>query len=101
MKTKEPITNIAAIHTDCAAKRQTSFQEKNKDLIIKKGDFVKKAFQGPNGVVEHIWVEITDQRHQRAFKGTIANDPMFVPGAFGDEVKLLRGDIEDYLPKEG
>lgn len=41
---KEPRSNVGYMHTACAITRKEKWQQKNKDLVLKPGNFVKLPF---------------------------------------------------------
>src|SRR5688572_27516950 len=92
--------NIGSMHINDANKRHEKWQRENKDTPINKGEYVKVGFvtEDPEKK-EHMWVEVTKVSPDgRTVIGTLANEPIVITHMnFGDEVSLLREQIEDHL----
>jgi len=57
---------------------------------------VKTPFE-EDGIVEHMWVDITSYK-DGVFVGTLGNDPEFIKKLkLGDPISVQRSDVEDWL----
>lgn len=100
MKNKEPLSNIAMVHRECAQKRLDAWQANNKDTVIKEGDAVKVMFVDENEkVLEHMWVRVKDISEDfKLLTGVLDNDPFLVKNVkFGQVVTVRRDHVSQHL----
>ncbi len=59
---------------------------------------VKVRMIGSEGQPEHIWVENVEKTSDTRGKGTLANDPVYLPGMkFGSPVEFDLKDVSDWM----
>ena len=94
----EPRENIGRIHGSCSDERlkQTQLLIKNIPAEQFIGKYVKIAFKS-KGLVEHMWLKVTDFACQSDYDlvGTLDNDPVIVVEfKCGDQVEFKLSEIE-------
>ena len=96
---KADVKNIICICKDCAEMRKMDWQDHNKNIKIKKGDFVKVALRD-DGMEEqeHCWVHVTEvSKNGNIIWGILDNIPVILKTHnYKEPVVLKRDEIEDY-----
>jgi uncharacterized protein YegJ (DUF2314 family) len=92
-KVDEAQGNVQLLCNDCTAK---IYPRRGQFTIdeVHVGGFVKVMYPGMDGRREHIWVQVTSKRGDLIY-GTLANEPVIIPGRFGDKVSLTLKQVED------
>lgn len=91
---QEPESNIGRVCPDCAPKAG-GFENVPPEKFV--GIHVKKGFDCPNGITEHMWVFITKvcPDNPKALYGNLNQDPVYSELKDGDLCRVLLSEIED------
>ena len=96
--------NIVMICNICSENRKKFWQQENKNLIIRSGDYIKVRVMGKDKdgkeVYEHPWFVVNGQIKQDIFDCALQNKlASIVNTVVGDQYAIKFEDIEDHIDR--